>query len=106
MYYPDHTISFENIHMINNRAMPEAIIMYKCAIQLHKLYNFIGYSFEWNCLNWNQIFSSRQTTFLTMKTNNTKVGLNALSNKLSILNSLIPLSWLNVKASFWGLFRT
>ena len=37
-----------------------------------------------------------ENNFIIMKTNETKVGLNILSNRLSVLNGLIPLSWLNV----------
>ena len=38
-YHPDNMISYENIHKMNNRAMPNAIMLYKCAIQLFKIYN-------------------------------------------------------------------
>ena len=34
--------------------------------------------------------------FKTVKTNNLRVGLNALSNRFHCLNDLIPLSWLNM----------
>ena len=47
MYYPDHMVSFENIHKMNNRAMPEAFMSYKCAIQLFKIYNTNDHSLEW-----------------------------------------------------------
>ena len=69
---------------------------YKYAIQLFKLYNSNGHSLEWISLNLNQILTTRQTNFITMKTNETKVGMNILSNRLYVLNGLIPLSWLNV----------
>ena len=48
MYYPDSMISFENIHKMNNRAMPEAIMKYKISIQLHKLYNAANPSLDWS----------------------------------------------------------
>ena len=54
MYYPDRMISFENIHKMNNRAMPDAIMSYKCAIQLFKLYNDNEMSIDWVNLNFNQ----------------------------------------------------
>ena len=47
MYYPDNMISFENIHRMNNRAMPDSIMSYKTAIQLHKLYNTMTQSIDW-----------------------------------------------------------
>ena len=46
---------------MNHRAMPDAIMNYKCAIQLFKLYNTKEASFEWTILNFNQIFTSSQT---------------------------------------------
>ena len=39
MYYPDPMISYVNIHLMNNRALPESIMQYKLALQLFKLYN-------------------------------------------------------------------
>ena len=72
MYYPDNMISFENIHKMNNRAMPEALMTYKTAIQL---YNSDNHSLEWVNLNVNLIITSRQTNFINLKTNSTQVGL-------------------------------
>ena len=95
MYYPDPMISFDEIHAMNNRALPGSLLQYKLAIQLFKLYNTNTHSMEWVELNLNQILTSRQTTFSVLKTNNTKVGLNILVNRLSVLNGKIPLKWLN-----------
>ena len=95
MYYPDRMISYENTHKMNNRAMPEAFMSYKTAIQLHKVYNQTDPSLDWINLHFDQILTSRQTEFLISKTNKTKVGLNILSNRFAILNGLIPLRWLN-----------
>ena len=88
-------LSFVNIHKMNNRALPESFMTYKTAIQLYKLYNSNIYSKDWVDLNSNQILTSRQTTFMILKTNKSKVGLNTIPNRLSILNGLIPLLWLN-----------
>ena len=96
MYYPDNMISFENIHRMNNRAMPDSIMTYKTAIQLHKLYNTTSQSLDWISLNLDQILTTRQTTFQIIKSNNTKVGLNILNNRFAILNGKIPLKWLSV----------
>ena len=67
---------------------------YKTAIQLHKLYNAMDPSLDWISLNFDQILTTRQTVFLISKTNKTKVSLNTLANRLSILNGQIPLQWL------------
>ena len=81
---------------MNNRAMPNAIMLYKSAIQLYKLYNATEFTLDWTILNFDQIFTSRQTNFITFKLNKTKVGLNILANCLSLLNGKIPLVWLNI----------
>ena len=75
--------------------MPDAIMHYKCALQLFKVYNTNDYTFDWTVMNFNQIFTSRQTRFMLLKTNRTKVGLNLMANRFSILNGKIPFLWLN-----------
>ena len=90
----DEMISFNEIHAMNKRALPDSFLQYKLAIQLFKLYNTTIHSMDWTELNLNQISTSRQTTFSVLKTNK-KVGLNILVNRLSILNGKIPLGWLN-----------
>ena len=95
MYFPDNMISFEQIHKMNNRAMPNAIMMYKHAIQLFKIYNATEYTMDWLILNFNQIFTSRQSSFMMLKSNEKKVGINILANRLSIVNGKIPFEWLN-----------
>ena len=92
---PDSMISFENIHKMNNRAMPKAFLRYKLEIQLHKLYNACNPSLDWIALNFDQILTSRQTHFLISKSNKHKVGMNILPNRFSVSNGIIPLSWLN-----------
>ena len=96
MYYPDNMISFENIHKMNNRAMPGAFMKYKIAIQLHKLYNTTNQSLDWISLNFDQILTTQQTKFLISKSNKHKVGLNILPNRFSVLNGIIPLPWLSL----------
>ena len=51
---------------------------------------------EFCMLNFNQVITSRQTNFITLKNNRTKVGINSLSNRLHVINNLIPLEWLNL----------
>ena len=97
MYYPDGMISFENIHSMNKRAMPDSIMHYKAALQLHKLYNITrtNPSLDWISLNIDQILTTRQTVFQILKSNKTKVGLNILTNRFAqLLNGKIPLQWL------------
>ena len=53
-------------------------------------------SFEFVGLNFNQILTSRQTDFVSLKNNTFKVGINSLSNRLYILNNIIPLQWLTL----------
>ena len=89
--FGDHLL----IHKLNNRAMPNAIMLYKSAIQLFKLYNSNEHTYDWTLLNLNQILTSRQTHFAILKTNSTKVGINILANRLYSINGQIPLSWLN-----------
>ena len=96
MFYPDPMTSFERIHEITKRSTPTEFTVYKLAIQLFKLYNTPLPTHEWSHLNQNQFFMPRQTCFMTHKTNIYKVGLNALANRLSILNGKIPLEWLNL----------
>ena len=89
-------VNTHRIHVINKRATPNEITIYKLAIQLFKLYNTPLPTREWSYLNQNQFFTSRQTTFMSHKTNTYKVGLNALANRLTSLNGKIPLEWLNL----------
>ena len=96
MYYPDPMISFENIHLLNKRATPNAMMKYNLGIQLYKLYNSREHSLEWLHLNLNQILTSRQSCFEIFKSNSIRVGLNALANRLANINGKIELSWLNL----------
>ena len=51
---------------------------------------------DWLSLNFDQILTSRQSNFLTQKTNNYNVGLNISSNKFYVLNGKIILDWLSL----------
>ena len=44
-----------------------------------------------------QILTTRQTHFATLKGEKKRVGLNALANRMNVLNGKIPLSWLNLE---------
>ena len=89
--------SYNKLHEVYNIATPENYLLYKHALCLFKLMNCNSlFSLEWVSLNFNQILTSRQTTFKSNKANSKRVGLNALANRLFILNGRIPLSWLNL----------
>jgi hypothetical protein len=84
------------IHEINNRATPNRLMIYKHAIVLHKLYNQRQPLAEWVYLNFQHQFSIRGELFQVTKTNNSKVDESIMTNRLSLLNNLIPLTWLNL----------
>ena len=94
MKYNSRMISYENVHRMNQRATPDKVLMYKHSLALFKLYNQDRPSLEWCFLHVNQIFTSRQSNFKIRKSNNLRVGLNALANRFVILNDKIPLNWL------------
>ena len=94
--YCTRDVSFVNLHAMYNRATPDQFMLYKNAISLFKLYNGTDYTIEWAALNFNQILTSRQTKFMTIKANKRKVGINAIANRLNGLNNKIPFSWLNL----------
>jgi hypothetical protein len=88
-------MSFEALHRISNRATPTMFSHYKLALMLHFLYNTEVYTTEWIHLNVNHVITSRQTSFHINKTNNLNVGMNALANRLNLINDKIPLELLN-----------
>ena len=75
------------------RALPENFLLYRQALLLHKFLNSNCHTNEWIHLNFNQILTSRQTTFMATKNNRKKVGLNAFANRVWVLNGKIPLDW-------------
>ena len=89
-------ISFEELHVLNQRATPTQIMQYKHSLLLYKLYNRKEPIQEWVMLNFQQTLGSRQTNFNIIRSNNYKIGNNLLCNRLQIINNLIPLSWLNL----------
>ena len=86
----DGNTSFETLHKICKRAPPIEFMKYKLALCLFKTYNSDFNVVEFLHLNFNQVFTSRQLNFETLKSNNKKVGLNALSNRFHCLNDSIP----------------
>jgi hypothetical protein len=92
----NYQMSYDILHKINDRALPTQMIFYKHALSLFKTYHSQIPRFEWVALNFNQIFTSRQTMFVITSNQNYRVGNNILSNRFSILNKRIPLDWLNL----------
>ena len=88
MKFNSRMISFEKIFIVNNREM------HKHALALFRLYNNTKPSLEFCALHFNQILTSRHTHFKCVKSNRLKVGLNALANRLFILNGQVPLNWI------------
>ena len=74
-------ISFENLHEMVGRATPEKLMIYKLSLQLYKTYNQHIPTQDWVNLNFNRIFTSRQSRFITRKENKPKIGMNSISNR-------------------------
>ena len=89
-------MSFINLHKSCIRATLDAMMNYKLALCLFKLYNSDFNTLEFAGLNCNQILTGRQTNFISLKSNSFKDGINALSNRFYTLNNKIPLHWLNL----------
>ena len=93
-YSNDH--SYIALHKLNKRATPNQFLIYKHALILFKLYNCINTTTDWINLNFQQILTSRQTNFIISRDNNYKIGSNLICNRLTVLNTLIPLEWLTL----------
>jgi hypothetical protein len=78
-------------------------MIYKHSLLLHKLYNDRHPLTEWTNLNFQHQFSMRQGQFTVAKTNKYKIGENILVNRLSVVNNLIPLDWLNLSYATYKL---
>ena len=91
--YYTNDVSFIGIHEMCNRALPEIFLLYRHTLLLHQLMNDHSHTCEWVHLNFNQILTSRQTTFMARKSNRKRVGLNAFANRVFVLNGRIPLDW-------------
>ena len=75
------------------RALPNQLLEYKHAIVKYNAYNNQIPKDDWVDLNFNQILTSRQTTW---KSNSYKVGNDKLISRLATLNGKITLSDLNL----------
>ena len=88
-------VSFETIHIMNQRATPSQIAVYKHALLLHKIYNDKSSNINWIDLFFTQHFNQRNQIVKFFNTAAYKVGNNLLTNRFTILNGKIELPWLN-----------
>ena len=78
--------------------------MLKAPPLIPRTYTSQSFKMEFVALNMNTILTSRQTKFIAIKSNNRKVGLNALANRFYILNNRIPFCELNKSFESFKLF--
>ena len=89
-------MSFDQIHVINNRATPSQIMLYKHLLLLYKIWNDKIYYNDWIALNFQQNFNERNSTVKIFETSNLKIGKNITVNRLMVINGLIEYDWLNL----------
>ena len=92
----DLRISYDQLHKIHKRATPINVMKYRQSIQLFKIYNNDNQSDDWIDLNFQQNFNARNDNIQIYDVSRLKVGKNLIINRLSILNGLIKLDWLNL----------
>ena len=95
LHYPKYNIRYHTLHLNTGRATPEMYCNYKLSLLLYKTFNDQTQSDEWVHLNFEQLVSSRQTTFMINRNNKLNVGMNLLTCRFYALNNKIPLEWLN-----------
>ena len=95
MKYDSSLMSFENIHKLNQRALPCNYMLYRQALTLYRIWNSQDYSLEWCAINFNQVLTSRQVNFAAINCSKLRIGQNAFANRLFVLNNRIPLAWFN-----------
>jgi hypothetical protein len=89
-------ISYERLHIIIKRPLPQAIIKHNHALLLHKTYNEQDPTSDWLQINFNQNFNARNNKANFIDTSNFKQGKNLLSNRFTVINNLIEYNWLNL----------
>ena len=94
--FHDPSISYLELHKINNRALPSNFCLYRHSLLLHKLFNNSITTKDWLDLNFQLITTRRQQNFEIQNLSNYKIGNNILSNRLSCLNRKITLDMLNL----------
>jgi hypothetical protein len=90
------SMSYNDLHVINNRATPDNFCLYKHSLLLHSLFNKQQPPIDWIQINFNQNLNNRNLNFEIYSNSNYKVGKNnKVSSRLACINSKIPLDWLN-----------
>ena len=94
---PDYNylMSYNSLHNLNQRATPTQFTIYTHALLLHKTYNDETMSNDWLNLFFNQQFNQRELNVKFHNTSSYRIGNNIISNRFTILNGKIKLSWLN-----------
>ena len=92
-------LSFIRIHAICQKCTPSQIMSYQAAIHLYKVTNevFETCSTEQALFLNNVIRTRRQTMFEILKSNRSKIGMNALCNKFYHISKQVSLDSLNCK---------
>ena len=88
-------LSSKNMHEMAGRATPDKWMDFKLALQLYRVVNNQVPVKDWVNININNIQTCRQSTFMTMKSNRLRIGMNIISNRFYYLNGRIGLDWLN-----------
>ena len=73
-YTYDHSISFDQIHSLLNRATPKMFMAYKHALMLYRIFNDSNQSCDWVSLNFQLIFNTRDQTIKVVDTSKLKIG--------------------------------
>ena len=92
----DIRIWFVQRHIYEKRALPMDFSKYKLSIQLYKIYNGSEMDNDWLDMNTQQNFNSRSKLFQINDCSNIRVGKNVIVNRMTVLNNLINLDWLNL----------
>ena len=92
----DWTTSYESLHRIHKRATPMKMLKYKHALELHRLYNDELGRIDWIDLNIQQNFNNRNNKVQIVDYSRLKIGKNLLVNRMTSINNMIPLDWLNL----------
>ena len=89
-------ISYQTLHSINKRAVPQQIMKYKLSLNLSKICNDETALYYWLSLFFNQSFRTRTEYVNFFDQSNFKAGKNLLSNRFIILNGSLKYEWLNL----------
>jgi hypothetical protein len=94
--YPTPYISYETIHRNFKKSTPEQMSLYRISLLLYKSFNMNISTLDWAKLNFQSIYTSRQTNFDAHRLSNYKIGNNILTNKLVCVRSMIQLDFFNL----------